>query len=226
MKRIFHNGYWFGANDSLSPSCLDQLTACFQSPDVETREQLGGRVSVSRIKLDGIGPVVVKTFRRGGLLARLVERTYLRTGKVRSRIEFEQMEKALKMGVRTPKPVAFAYKGSLFYQAWLITREIPSAQSLAQLSNTAPNQATAALQELDRQVSILIDHKILHADFHPGNVLVDESGRVYLIDFDKASTYAGSRHALASKYRQRWYRAVQKHGLPKILVENIRTWLT
>jgi predicted unusual protein kinase regulating ubiquinone biosynthesis (AarF/ABC1/UbiB family) len=76
-----------------------------------------------------------------------------------------------------------------------------------------------ALGELARQVAILIDHGILHADFHPGNVLIDDRDRVYIIDLDKTGTYRGAKTALRSKYHRRWCRAVRKHGLPPVLCE-------
>jgi len=66
------------------------------------------------------------------------------------------------------------------------------------------------------QVSALIEHGILHVDLHPGNVLVNPEGRLFLIDFDKARLYKNSR-GLKDKYLRRWRRAVDKHDLPPFL---------
>jgi 3-deoxy-D-manno-octulosonic acid kinase len=52
---------------------------------------------------------------------------------------------------------------------------------------------------------------------HPGNILVDGQDNVFFIDFDKATRYRGSRRALATRYLQRWRRAVAKYGLPQEL---------
>lgn len=160
-------------------------------------------------------------FRRGGLLARWVKKSYLRIGKTRAQIEFEQLQAVKKIGVQAPQPVAFACKGSLFYRNWLVTLEIPCVQSMAQLSRTTPQLVPAALHSLCRQVDLLINEGILHADFHPGNVLVDDRDNVYLIDFDKAGVCRRSRAWLTEAYRRRWCRAVRKHGLPQTLCTNM-----
>jgi predicted Ser/Thr protein kinase len=48
-------------------------------------------------------------------------------------------------------------------------------------------------------------------------VLVDPEGRAYLIDFDRARTWRRGADRLRRRYRQRWQRAIAKHGLPRIL---------
>lgn len=212
-----HGRYTFGADRPLTRRHLDQLVAGFESPDRATQGILGGRRSITRLQLDSIGPVIIKHFRRGGLLAHLVRRTYCRIGQTRGQREFEEMTRVRQLGVQTPEPVAFAFKGGLFYAAWLVTREIQSVQSMARLSLTEPRRVASALGELARQMAILVDHDILHADFHPGNVLIDDRDQVYIIDLDKAGTYGGGKPKLRSKYRQRWCRAVRKHGLPAML---------
>ena len=71
------------------------------------------------------------------------------------------------------------------------------------------------------QISKLIEHRILHIDLHPGNVIVDDKGRALIIDFDKGRFFNGSRDKLRNLYLQRWQRAVSKHGLPAMLNEMI-----
>ena len=65
----------------------------------------------------------------------------------------------------------------------------------------------------------LVQNKILHVDLHPGNVIVDPEGKVYLLDFDKGRIFRGSRQRLQERYFARWKRAVIKHGLPAMLIE-------
>ncbi|KJS32111.1 MAG: hypothetical protein VR64_08360 [Desulfatitalea sp. BRH_c12] len=212
-----HRDYRFGTNCQLNPFQKSQLVSVFQTPERAADQVLGGRRSVSRIQLEGIGAVVIKHYRRGGALGRLITKSYLKTGKTRCQIEFELMVKARDLGVQTPEPITYADRGHIFYHAWLVTREIEHCQSMAQLSRTNPDRTSVAMASLTRQVAILIGHRILHADFHPGNVLIDDQDQVYIIDFDKAGTYSGSKEELKSRYRQRWCRAVQKHSLPPVL---------
>lgn len=210
--------YCFGGAVGLSDTNARRLVHQMQTATQDgAASVLGGRRAISIITLEGIGRVVIKHYHRGGLLARLVKQTYLRTGKPRCQHEFEQMAFARSIGVCTPDPVAFAYKGGIFYQGWLVTKEIKGQQSLATLSSEDPKRAAKALTALVGQVERLIQHKVLHADFHPGNVLVDDRDRIFLIDFDKAHLYSGSREKLKERYKQRWQRAVDKHGLPRML---------
>ncbi len=220
-----HAGYHFGTSYPLSADHLRQLVKSFSTPDQEAESPLGGRRSVCVIQLAGIGPVVVKHYRRGGWLAHLINKTYFKWGKPRCRTEFEQMLTAKIAGVRTPEPVAYAYRGGLFYNAWLVTKKIQDHTSLAQLSIHAPDRAERATRALVNQVNKLIDNSILHADFHPGNVLVDDLDRIYLIDFDKSRPYNGSAKELKQRYLKRWQRAVIKHDLPALLLQILRTSL-
>ena len=75
------------------------------------------------------------------------------------------------------------------------------------------------------QIAALVQNSILHVDLHPGNVVVDAAGKVYLLDFDKGSVYHGNRQKLKNRYLNRWQRAVSKHGLPNMLSDILRTGL-
>lgn len=210
-------GFDVGVKRDLTKPQLHQLTTAFQSPPQPVDQILGGRRSICKIDLEGVGPVIVKHYRRGGLLAKFITRYYFGSQKTRGQIEFEQMELARSLGCGSPEPVAYAWRGRIFYQAWLVTREVEHAQSLAQIARTSPERTRIAMTALCRQTSILIENSIMHADFHPGNVLVDKHDRVYLIDFDKTGRHPGDPDRLASIYRHRWCRAVRKHKLPEFL---------
>ena len=127
------------------------------------------------------------------------------------------MENARQVGISVPETIAFAYKGLLFYQAWLITREITNQMSLASLSSLDPGRTEAAKKILLKQIVLLTKKNIFHSDLHPGNVLVDDNNRVFIIDFDKAVHYKGNIQQLQKKYLNRWNRAISKHRLPEIL---------
>jgi 3-deoxy-D-manno-octulosonic acid kinase len=81
------------------------------------------------------------------------------------------------------------------------------------------------MESVIEQISALIQNDILHVDLHPGNVVVDPAGAVYLLDFDKGCVSPGNRQKLKNRYCARWQRAVNKHNLPKVLTEMMQNGL-
>ena len=204
----------FGSYHPLKETQLKDLVRLFDQPTPAAGSVLGGRTSAVRHSLAGVGPVVIKFFRRGGLISRFNEKTYLRYGKTRGQREYEMMEEVRRIGVRAPQPVAFAYRGLLFYHCWLVTGEIEKHQTLAALSRNDPKQAVLLSNAVAVEINRLIRHNIHHVDLHPGNVLIDPQQRVFLIDFDKARRTQLGTAELRNRYLRRWQRAVSKHQLP------------
>ncbi len=112
-----------------------------------------------------------------------------------------------------------------FTSAWLVTKEIVAARSLAWLSLQDWARARSAMKQLIRDIRTLIGHQIYHRDLHPGNVLVDPEDEIRLIDFDKATRGRINRQALAGRYISRWERAVGKYRLPPALTGILRKGL-
>ena len=214
-----YDSYHFGSASDLTDRQLKQLIISFNMPTNTVDSVLGGRGSVAIVHLEGIGSVVVKYYTRGGLVRYLVKRRYLRRGKTRCQIEYEVLQKVRDLGVRAPEPIAYAYRGGLFYKGWLVTKKINEQQTLAQLSCADEEHAHIVMKELIDQVSILINNNIFHVDLHPGNVLVDSSDRVFLLDFDRARISQRDKNRLRDHYLVRWRRAVVKHRLPEMLCE-------
>ena len=210
------------SNYHLDDLHLKTLSGMFQKPCQPCSTALGGRGAVLQVFLHGIGSVVVKQYTRGGLLRYLLKRYYLRTGQIRCAQEYELTYFLRPLGINIPEPVAFASKGRLIYQAWLVTREIPNVIPLSKLEQQANSHFESIMDSLVDQVTSLVKHSIFHPDLHPGNALVDSENRVFLLDFDKASVYQGSKQRLAQKYTQRWQRAVFKHGLDQSLDSSFR----
>ena len=215
-----YDSYHFGSPSYIADPQLKQLIRFFNLPKDRVHSTLGGRTPITIVPLEGIGSVAIKHYRRGGIIRYLMKQRYLKCGKTRCQMEYELLQKVRGLGINAPEPVAFAYRGRLFYQCWLVTREIQGHQTLVQISRSNPEQALMVLKDVVNQVSILIKNRILHVDLHPGNVIVDNQNQVYLLDFDKASISPRGKNALRSRYLRRWNRAVKKHGLPKMLSES------
>lgn len=219
------DSYRFGFSVNLTESQLRTLTGLFHHPDPAGVSVLGGRTSVTPLQLDGIGSVVIKHYRRGGLMRYFIKRRYLRFGKTRAQREFELLDIVGTLGLNVPQPIAYAHRGRLFYRAWLVTRQIHQPLSLARLSLQDEKKTGIAMESVMAQISMLIRNDILHVDLHPGNVVVDAAGKVYLLDFDKGHLFHGNRPKLKSRYLARWQRAVVKHRLPGFLTDMIQKGL-
>ncbi len=213
------DSHHFGFSLNLTESQLRTLTGLMHQPGPLQGPTLDGRTPVTPVQLDGIGSVIIKHYRRGGLMRYFIKRRYLRMGKTRGQREFELLSLAGYAGLNVPQPVAYAYRGRLFYAAWLVTRAIREPMSLARLSLQDKEKTRAAVRATAEQIALLIQNNILHVDLHPGNVVIDDRRQVYLLDFDKGRIIRGRREKLRSRYIARWQRAVVKHGLPEFLAQ-------
>jgi 3-deoxy-D-manno-octulosonic acid kinase len=214
-----YGSYHFGSLWDLTEQYMGQLIRLFNTPTHAVDSPLGGRNSVTIAQLEEIGSVVIKHYTRGGIIRHIVKRSYIKWGKTRSQLEYETLRKVGSLGVNVPEPVAYAYQGGLFYRAWLVTREITQQKTLAELSRIDEGKTRIAMKEVVMQVTTLINNNIHHADLHPGNVLVENADRVFILDFDKSSLSWGNKNTLRDKYLRRWRRAVTKHRLPGMLSE-------
>ena len=214
-----YDSYNFGFSYDLSDQHLKHLIKLFQTPSKTADSILGGRRSVLIDEIDDIGSVAVKYYHRGGFVRHLIKKRYLKWGKTRSQKEYELLQKVRSLGINAPEPIAFAYRGCLFYQSWLVTREIKQHQTLAKLSLLNEKRTRFVMGNVMEQISALIKNNILHVDLHPGNVIIDNQDRIYILDFDKGDIFLGNKKTLKNRYIRRWDRAVKKHGLPVMLIE-------
>jgi 3-deoxy-D-manno-octulosonic acid kinase len=219
------DSYHIGFLLNLTDSQLGTLAGLFDYSGPIGVSVLGGRTAATPAQLDGIGSVVIKHYRRGGLMRHFIKRRYLKFGKTRSQREFELLNIVGTLGINIPQPIAYAHRGRLFYRAWLVTREIHQPLSLARLSLQDEKKTKTAMASVIEQISLLLQNDILHVDLHPGNAVVDAAGKVYLLDFDKGRVYHGSRQKLKDRYLARWQRAVKKHSLPEMLTEILQAGL-
>lgn len=149
------------------------------------RTQAGGRGSVALIDTPA-GECVLRHYRRGGWVARLLGDRYAWRGANRTRAfaEFRLLASMAREGLPVPGVVAARYqRHGLFYRADLMTLRIPQASTLAEL--LAAGKLDGELAEL---VGALVGrfHRagIWHADLNAHNILVTEA-ELYLIDFDR-----------------------------------------
>jgi 3-deoxy-D-manno-octulosonic acid kinase len=147
--------------------------------------QAGGRGGVAMISTPA-GECVLRHYRRGGMVAAVMDDRYLWTGADRTRgfTEFRLMQVMARLELPTPQVVAARYQRlGLYYRADLITRRIPDTQTLAEC--LAGGRLDAGLaQEVGALVARFHQAGVWHADLNAHNVLIAPAG-LYLIDFDR-----------------------------------------
>ena len=150
--------------------------------------------------------MVLRTFRRGGLIGKFNRDRYIyaRVGESRAMREFTLLDWMRTQCLPVPRPLAARQcRSGLFYRAGLITERIPDARPLAEvlLDRALQEERWAAIGAVLGQMhSLGVDH----ADLNSRNILLDAAERAWLIDFDKCKRRASGnwmRRNLARLHR-------------------------
>ncbi len=188
---------------------------------VEKAAPLEGRGVSVIVPTQQCGGVFIKQYRRGGMLRFVVPDLYFGFKPHRVLHEFGMLERAAASGVSVPTPISAIYSGCGLYKGWLAIEEFSHSVTMASKSMTDEAAARDISDKVVAQIHRLIHAKIFHRDLHPGNVLVNASNEIRIIDFDKASYFPGSKNDLRDRYLTRWRRAIIKHRLPESLSESV-----
>lgn len=127
---------------------------------------------------------VLRQYRRGGMAARFSRDRYLWHGpnRTRSFVEFRLMRALLARGLPVPRPVAAQYvHEGMFYRAALMMERLQDVTSLAGLATAGH----APWEDSGRLIARFHRAGLEHADLNAHNILFDQGGRGWLIDFDR-----------------------------------------
>jgi 3-deoxy-D-manno-octulosonic acid kinase len=130
---------------------------------------------------------VLRHYRRGGLLAPLLDDRYAWLGEdaVRAFAEFRLLARLAGHGLPVPTPIAARYRRSaLCYRCDLLTQRIEAAQPLSARLAAGPLEE-GGWREIGSAIARLHVAGADHADLNAHNVLIDGRGAVSVIDFDR-----------------------------------------
>jgi len=168
---------------------------------------------------------VLRHYIRGGLPGRVVRDSYVWLGERQTRAfaEWYLLAKIVKLGLPVPRPAAArSSRAGLIYRADLLTVRIPGIQSLADRISAAPGGPPFWVG-LGRGIRKFHDAGIFHADLNAYNVQVDQSDRLYLLDFDRGKILQAG--VWQQKNLARLHRSLKKiKGLDKQLHFRPANW--
>lgn len=148
--------------------------------------QKTGRATTWFFKHDEL-KAVLRHYWRGGLVGKILQDQYLNLGIKRSRVyrEFMLLCQLHQQGFNVPTPVAACFsQAGLIYRADIITQAITGADSLLdRLQIKALTQDE--IIKIAKCIADFHNAGVFHADLNINNILFDDKGEIFLIDFDR-----------------------------------------
>lgn len=154
---------------------------------VEDVLRSGGRGN-TLILGDGEREFVLRHFRRGGAIGKINRDRYLWTGEDRTRpfTEWRILQKLANRGMPVPRPAIARYRRrGPTYTADIITLRVPGIRSLSAWLAEG-ERGPVNWRSIGAGLWRFHDAGVNHADLNAHNVQLDSSGRLWLLDFDKA----------------------------------------
>lgn len=136
---------------------------------------------------DGRREFVLRRYRRGGLIGRIIKDTYFWRGEDETRCfrEWRLLRKLVARGMRVPVPAAARYRRTaMFYTAELLTVRVPGIRSLANRLIDSP-VTREFWPGLGHDIAGFHEAGVYHADMNAYNVQVDPDDNCWLLDFDR-----------------------------------------
>ena len=166
------------------------------SQDSDVNNWESGRQTVSKFSVDGRN-LICRHYCRGGLPARITRDKFIFRGLDVSRpireLELLHIMRELKLPV--PEPIAArCIVSGLLYSADIIIGEIADTETLAQVL-TRRSLQESEWQKIGEIIHRFHSSDIQHVDLNANNILINKSGDVFLIDFDRC---------LQKKYAEQW----------------------
>jgi 3-deoxy-D-manno-octulosonic acid kinase len=131
---------------------------------------------------------VLRHYRRGGLVARLIDDHYLWLGLDRSRAfrEWRLLRRLRDAGLPVPNPVAaHVYRTGAIYTADIITSYLADTRKLSSYieQGRVPGECW---RRVGAMIAAVHEQGVDHPDLTAHNILLDSLGRTFLVDFDNA----------------------------------------
>ena len=172
----------------------------------------------------GVG--VLRHYWRGGLIGKLLSDQYLYTGltKTRTYQEYVLLAELEKKGLNVPKPLAAKIsKNGLIYRGDLITQAISNAESLLEILKTRP-LTLAEITHIGQTIADFHRQGVFHADLNINNIMLDNNGKVYIIDFDRGRLVSPSHWSLKGNIQRLHRSFIKEKGRNGNFFWDVKQW--
>lgn len=190
------------------------------------QQQTGGRGSVCFIN-EGDCHWVLRHYRRGGLIGKVIADRYVWSGAERTRAfrEWRLLAQLHAQGLPVPQPVAARYQRSgLTYQADLMTVAIPQARTLTQRLETETLSDSMWMQ-LGELLARFHAAGVCHADLNAHNIVFDAQQAMFLLDFDRGQIRSVQQGWIEG-VMQRLLRSLNKLKQQRNIYFDMQNWTT
>lgn len=177
----------------------------------------GGRGNVVFIDT-GQHQWVLRHYRRGGLIGKLLNDQYVWLGAEATRCvrEWRLLAQLYTQGLPVPRPVAARYvRNGVIYRADLLTEAIAGARTLTEcLASTALPITT--WQTIGITIASFHVAGVHHADLNAHNIVFDAQQSVHLLDFDRGQIRALNPQwmaAVLARLLRSLYKLQQQRGI-------------
>ncbi|RBW43456.1 3-deoxy-D-manno-octulosonic acid kinase [Psychromonas sp. B3M02] len=224
LKTIEQNSLYIVFDDSL---ISDDIERCFDAQYWQHKDKVTGsatgRGTTWFVQLKTI-QAALRHYRRGGLFGKIISDHYFFTGwqDTRSVAEFHLLKTLKDLDVNVPTPIAArVVKKGITYQADLLSEKIPNAQDLVSiLQQRQLNEVE--YQAIALQIKKMHQAQVNHTDLNIHNILLDQQGKAWIIDFDKC--YEQADHEWKEGNLKRLLRSFNKEVNKRQIKWGIKDW--
>ncbi|WP_258240732.1 lipid IV(A) 3-deoxy-D-manno-octulosonic acid transferase [Pseudidiomarina homiensis] len=132
--------------------------------------------------------MLLRHYYRGGLVGKLNKDRFKREPVAVSRAmaEFELLLKLSERGLPVPEPLAARYVKApgWGYRADILVAVIPTAKDVFKLLGER-HLREQEWNTLGQAIRLLHEHRVYHSDLNCHNLMLDEAGKAWIVDFDK-----------------------------------------
>jgi 3-deoxy-D-manno-octulosonic acid kinase len=164
--------------------------------------------------------LVLRHYYRGGFMARFNRDRYLFTSlhSTRAFKEYELLQKlyALKLPVPQAAGARIIREGK-YYRADLLSGKINKANDLVQILQTKPTEKL--IQNIAHCIARFHNAGVYHPDLNIQNILIDDTEKVWLIDFDQAELSEQGEikpkrlNEMMSRLQRSFAKETERHGI-------------